>query len=65
QAVQEARIAVAEAEAAAERERQQEVQQGENWLAAMDAAKDRPDLSDLSWDEHPALTPAQRNTTLQ
>lgn len=65
QAVQEARIAVAEAEAAAERERQEEVQRGENWLAAVDAAKDQPDLSDLSWDEHPALTPAQCNPSLQ
>ena len=64
-AVQEARIAVAEAEAAAERERQEEVKRGENWLAAMDAAKDQPDLSDLSWDEHPALTPTQCNPSLR
>jgi hypothetical protein len=65
QAVQAARIAVAEAEAAAERERQEEDQRGEEWLAAIDAPSDQPDLSELDDNDHPALTPSQRNTTLQ
>jgi hypothetical protein len=66
-AVQEARIAVAEAAAAAERERQAEVQRGEtwDWFVAMDAASNQSDLSDLGHNDHPALTPFQRNTTLQ
>jgi hypothetical protein len=64
-AVQEARIAVADAEAAAERERQEEDQRGEEWLAAIDAPSDQPDLSELDDNDHPALTPSQRNTTLQ
>jgi hypothetical protein len=57
-AVQEARIAVAEAEAAAEREQQE-------WLAAKDAASNQPDLSELDDLDHPALTPAQRNRSLR
>jgi hypothetical protein len=57
-AVQEARIAVAEAEAAAEREQQE-------WLAAKDAASNQPDLSELDHNDHPALTPSQRSTTLK
>jgi hypothetical protein len=65
QAVQAARIAVAEAEAAAERERQEEDQRGEEWLAAIDAPSDQPDLSELDDNDHPALTPSQRNTTIQ
>jgi hypothetical protein len=66
-AVQEARIAVAEAAAAAEREQQAEVQRGEtwDWFVAMDAASNQSDLSDLGHNDHPALTPFQRNTTLQ
>jgi hypothetical protein len=64
-AVQEARIAVADAEAAAERERQEEHQRGEDWLAAMDAASNQSDLSELGHNDHPALTPSRRNTTLQ
>jgi hypothetical protein len=57
-AVEEARVAVADAEAAAEREQQ-------DWLAAKDAASNQPDLSELDHNDHPALTPAQRNTTFQ
>ena len=71
-AVQEARCAVAEAEAAAERERQAEVQRGEDWLAATDAwlaatdaPSNQPDLSELDHNDHPAPTPAQRNTNLR
>ncbi len=64
-AVQEARIAVAEVAAAAERERQEEDQRGEEWLAAIDAPSDQPDLSELDHNDHPALTPSQRSTTLQ
>ena len=71
-AVQEARCAVAEAEAAAERERQAEVQRGEGWLAATDAwlaatdaPSNQPDLSELDHNDHPAPTPAQRNTNLR
>jgi hypothetical protein len=56
-AVQEMRFAVAEAEAAAEREQQ-------DWLAAKDAASNQPDLSELDHNDHPALTPSQRNTNL-
>ena len=65
-AVQEARIAVAEAEAAAERERQQEAAREiaeTEWPGGPEDAQ--PDLSDLSWDEHPALTPAQCNPSLR
>ena len=57
-AVEEARVAVADAEAAAEREQQ-------DWLAAKDAASNQPDLSEPDHNDHPALTPAQRNTTFQ
>jgi hypothetical protein len=62
-AVQEARIAVAEAEAAAEREQQEEAQRGEtwDWLVAMDAASNHPDLSELDHNDHPSLSPAQRS----
>jgi hypothetical protein len=62
-AVQEARIAVAEAAAAAERERQEEDRRGEEWLAAIDAPSDQPDLSELDDNDHPALTPSQRTPT--
>jgi hypothetical protein len=57
--------AAAEVAAAAERERQEEDQRGEEWLAAIDAPSDQPDLSELDDNDHPALTPSQRNTTLQ
>jgi hypothetical protein len=62
-AVQEMRFAVAEAEAAAERERQEEAQRGEtwDWLVAMDAASNHPDLSELDHNDHPSLSPAQRS----
>jgi hypothetical protein len=60
-AVQAARIAVAEAEAAAAREQQEEDQRGEEFLAAIDAPSDEPDLSELDERDHPSLSPAQRN----
>lgn len=59
-----ARIVVAYAEAAAEREQQEAIQRSKDWLAA-NGRRNQSDLSDLSWDEHPALTPAQRNPGLR
>jgi hypothetical protein len=64
-AIEAARLAVAEAVAAAAREQQEKDQQGEEWLAAMDAAIYQSDLSDLDHNDHPALTPSQRNISLQ
>jgi hypothetical protein len=59
QAVQAARIAVAEAEAAAARKQSEETE----WPGGPE--DDQPDLSDLDHNDHPALTPSQRNISLQ
>jgi hypothetical protein len=67
-AVLEARIAVADAQAAAERERQrqEEDQRSEDWLAVIaDHFGNQSDLSELDHNDHSALTPYQRNTSLQ
>jgi hypothetical protein len=64
-AIEAARLAVAEAVAAAAREQQDEDQRGEEFLAAIDAPSDEPDLSELDHNDHPSLSPAQRNTTIQ
>jgi hypothetical protein len=58
QAVQAARIAVAEAEAAAAREQSEETE----WPGGPE--DDQPDIDELNHNDHPALTPFQRNTNL-
>jgi hypothetical protein len=58
-AIEAARLAVAEAVAAAAREQSEETE----WPGGPE--DDQADLSELNHNDHPALTPSQRNTSLQ